>query len=113
MQQQNVFFLDTCFWLISAIIIYLIYPMIYCIMWAIIIVRHIIVIQGGPAGWPTLKEQKIMKEKNMKYVITKSPAEINKDIDKLKDTSEWKSETRRFIKKAMKMISSWFNVKHS
>ena len=85
----------------------------YRIMWAIIIVRHIIVIQGGPAGWPTLKEQKIMKEKNMKYVITKSPAEINKDIDKLKDTSEWKSETRRFTKKAMKMISSWFNVKHS
>jgi|TARA_R110000824_G_scaffold6965_1_gene31953 poly-gamma-glutamate capsule biosynthesis protein CapA/YwtB (metallophosphatase superfamily) len=54
-----------------------------------------------------------MKEKNMKYVITKSPAEINKDIDKLKNTSEWKSETRRFIKKAMKVISSWFNVKHS
>jgi hypothetical protein len=85
----------------------------YPIIWAIIIVRHIIVIQGGPAGWPTLKEQKIMKEKNMKYVITKSPAEINKDIDKLKDTPEWKSETRRFIKKAMKVISSWFNVKHS
>jgi len=54
-----------------------------------------------------------MEEKNMKYVITKSPAEINKDIDKLKDTSEWKSATRRFTKKAMKMISSWFNVKHS
>ena len=34
MQQQNVFLLDTCFWLISAIIIYLIYPMIYCIIWA-------------------------------------------------------------------------------
>ena len=59
-----------------------------------------------------------MKEKNMKnekiqYVITKSPAEINKVIDKLKDTPEWKSETRRFTKKAMKVISSWFNVKHS
>ena len=64
-------------------------------------------------SWPTHKEQKIMEEKNMKYVITKSPAEINKDIDKLKDTSEWKSATRRFTKKAMKMISSWFNVKHS
>jgi len=85
----------------------------YHIMWAIIIVRHIIVIQGGPAGWPTLKEQNIMKEKNMKYVITKSPAEINKVIDKLKDTPEWKSETSRFTKKAMKVISSWFNVKHS
>jgi len=34
MQQQNVFLLDTCFWLFSAIIIYLIYPMIYCIIWA-------------------------------------------------------------------------------
>ena len=34
MQQQNVFLLDTCFWLISAIIIYLIYPIIYCIIWA-------------------------------------------------------------------------------
>ena len=113
MQQQNVFFLDTCFWLYSAIIFYLTYPMNYHIMWAIIIVRHIIVIQGGPAGWPTLKEQKIMKEKNMKYVITKSPAEINKVIDKLKDTPEWKSETSRFTKKAMKVISSWFNVKHS
>ena len=54
-----------------------------------------------------------MKNEKIKYVITKSPAEINKDIDKLKDTPEWKSETRRFIKKAMKMISSWFNVKHS
>jgi len=43
MQQQNVFLLDTCFWLFSAMIIYLIYPMIYCIIWAIIIVRHIIV----------------------------------------------------------------------
>ena len=43
-------------------------------------------------GWPTDKEQKIMEEKNMKYVITR---------------------IRRFTKKAMKMISSWFNVKHS
>ena len=34
LQQQNVFLLDTCFWLISAIIIYLIYPIIYCIIWA-------------------------------------------------------------------------------
>ena len=34
MQQQNVFLLDTCFWLISAIIIYLIYPIIYYIIWA-------------------------------------------------------------------------------
>jgi hypothetical protein len=34
MQQKNVFLLDTCFWLISAIIIYLIYPIIYCIIWA-------------------------------------------------------------------------------
>ena len=33
-QQQNDFSLDTCFWLISAIIIYLIYPIIYCIIWA-------------------------------------------------------------------------------
>jgi len=64
-------------------------------------------------GWPAHKEQKIMEEKNMKYVITKSPAEINKDIDKLKDTPEWKIETSRFTKKAMKVISSWFNVKHS
>ncbi len=35
MQQENVFLLDTCFWLISAIIIYLTYPIIYPIMWAI------------------------------------------------------------------------------
>ena len=34
MQHKNDFLLDTCFWLISAIIIYLIYPMIYCIIWA-------------------------------------------------------------------------------
>ena len=34
MQHKNVFLLDTCFWLISAIIIYLIYPIIYCIIWA-------------------------------------------------------------------------------
>ena len=34
MQQENVFLLDTCFWLISAIIIYLTYPIIYPIMWA-------------------------------------------------------------------------------
>jgi hypothetical protein len=33
-QHKNVFLLDTCFWLISAIIIYLIYPIIYCIIWA-------------------------------------------------------------------------------
>ena len=33
MQHKNVFLLDTCFWLISAIIIYLIYPIIYCIIW--------------------------------------------------------------------------------
>jgi len=54
-----------------------------------------------------------MKNEKIKYVITKSPAEINKDIDKLKDTSGWKSATTRFTKKAMKVISSWFNVKHS
>jgi len=54
-----------------------------------------------------------MKNEKIKYVITKSPAEINKDIDKLKDTPEWKIETSRFTKKAMKVISSWFNVKHS
>ena len=35
MQQENDFLLDTCFWLIPAIIIYLIYPIIYCIIWAI------------------------------------------------------------------------------
>ena len=34
MQHKSVFLLDTCFWLISAIIIYLIYPIIYCIIWA-------------------------------------------------------------------------------
>ena len=34
MQQENDFLLDTCFWLISTIIIYLIYPIIYCIIWA-------------------------------------------------------------------------------
>jgi len=34
-QQKNVFLLDRCFWRISAIIIYLIYPMIYCIIWAV------------------------------------------------------------------------------
>ena len=67
MQQQNVFLLDTCFWLFSAMIIYLIYPIIYCIIWA-------------------------MKNEKIKYVITR---------------------IRRFTKKAMKMISSWFNVKHS
>ena len=46
-----------------------------------------------------------MKNKNIKYIITKTPAEINKVIDKLKDTSEWKSATRRFTKKAMNVIS--------
>ena len=40
MQQQNVFLLDTCFWLISAIIIYLTYPIIYHIIWAIIISNY-------------------------------------------------------------------------
>ena len=35
MQHKNVFLLDTCFWLIPAIIIYLIYPIIYCIIWAV------------------------------------------------------------------------------
>jgi len=64
-------------------------------------------------GWPTHKEQKIMKNEKIKYIITKSPAEINKVIDKLKDTPEWKSATSRFTKKAMKVVSSWFNVKHS
>jgi len=34
MQQQNVFLLDTCFWLYSAIIFYLTYPMNYPIIWA-------------------------------------------------------------------------------
>ena len=83
MQQQNVFFLDTCFWLISAIIFYLTYPMIYHIMWA-------------------------MKKEDMKYIIKwtgKTPAQLNKHIDKLKDTREWKSAVETFTAKAMKVIS--------
>ena len=44
-----------------------------------------------------------MKNEKTKYVI----------INKLKDTSRWKSAATRFTKKAMKVISSWFNVKHS
>ena len=35
MQQQSDFLLDKVFWLISAIIIYLTYPIIYPIIWAI------------------------------------------------------------------------------
>ena len=34
MQQQSDFLLDKVFWLISAIIIYLTYPIIYPIIWA-------------------------------------------------------------------------------
>jgi hypothetical protein len=34
LQQQSVFFLDTCFWLIPAIIFYLTYPIDYPIIWA-------------------------------------------------------------------------------
>jgi len=34
MQQQSYFLLDKVFWLISAIIIYLTYPIIYPIIWA-------------------------------------------------------------------------------
>ena len=83
MQQQNVFLLDTCFWLISAIIIYLIYPINYCIIWA-------------------MKEK---NEKPLKWFLTKTPAEINKVIDKLKDTPEWKSAVGTFTSKAMKVIS--------
>jgi hypothetical protein len=51
-----------------------------------------------------------MKEKNIKngkapyWFLTKTPAEINKVIDKLKDTSEWKSAVGTFTAKAMKVI---------
>ena len=48
-----------------------------------------------------------MKEKNekpLKWFLTKTPAEINKVIDKLKDTSEWKSAVGTFTAKAMKVI---------
>ena len=80
MQQQSDFLLDKVFWLISAIIIYLTYPINYHIIWA-------------------------MKKEKLKYIITKTPAQINKVIDKLKGTPEWKSTAKRFSKKAMEVIS--------
>ena len=46
-----------------------------------------------------------MKKEKLKYIITKTPAQINKVIDKLKGTPEWKSTAKRFSKKAMEVIS--------
>jgi ribosomal protein L15 len=50
-----------------------------------------------------------MKKEKVKYIITKTPAQINKVmdkvIDKLKDTPEWKRTAKRFTKKAMEVIS--------
>ena len=83
MQQQNVFLLDTCFWLYSAIIFYLTYPIIYHIIWA-------------------------MKKQDMKYIIKwtgKTPEQINKTIDKLINTPESKEIRRRFQKRAMRMLT--------
>ena len=51
--------------------------------------------QGGSGGilaYLLTGEEKIMKNEKINYVITK---------------------IKIFTKKAMKMISSWFNVKHS
>ena len=50
-----------------------------------------------------------MKKEKVKYIITKTPAEINKVIDKLKDTPEWKSTAKRFTKKVY--CKKEFNVK--
>jgi len=50
-----------------------------------------------------------MKNEDMKYIIQwmgKTPAQLNKLIDKYKDTSEWKSTAKRFTKKAMEVISN-------
>ena len=83
MQQQNDFLLDTCFWLYSAIIFYLTYPIIYPIIWA-------------------------MKKQDMKYIIKwtgKTPEQINKTIDKLINTPESKEIRRRFQKRAMRMLT--------
>ena len=46
-----------------------------------------------------------MKKEKVKYIITKTPAQINKVIDKLKDTPEWKRTAKRFSRKAMEVIS--------
>ena len=75
--------LDTCFWLYSAIIFYLTYPIIYHIIWA-------------------------MKKQDMKYIIKwtgKTPEQINKTIDKLINTPESKEIRRRFQKRAMRMLT--------
>ena len=62
-QQQNDFLLDTCFWLISAIIIYLIYPMIYCIIWAMNINERLENLSKGELI-SLIKEIKITCESN-------------------------------------------------
>ena len=46
-----------------------------------------------------------MKKEKVKYIITKTPTQINKVIDKLKDTPEWKRTAKRFSRKAMEVIS--------
>ena len=63
-------------------------------------------------GWPTHKEQKIMKGKNMKNEdmkaliewTGKTPDQLNKLIDKDKDTPEWKRTASSFSKKAMEKL---------
>jgi hypothetical protein len=60
-------------------------------------------------GWLNWRGKDYMKKGKVKYIITKTPAQINKVIDKvidkLKDTPEWKSTAKRFTKKAMEVIS--------
>ena len=46
-----------------------------------------------------------MKKEKVKYIITKTPTQINKVIDKLKDTPEWNRTAKRFSRKAMEVIS--------
>ena len=50
MQQENDFLLDTCFWLFSAMIIYLIYPIIYCIIWAMSSIKDLIQVDHNMAS---------------------------------------------------------------
>ena len=80
MQYKSDFSLDTYLWRKPGIIIYLTYPINYHIIWA-------------------------MKKEKVKYIITKTPTQISKVIDKLKDTPEWKRTAKRFSRKAMEVIS--------
>jgi len=59
---------------------------------------------GLPANW---KGKDYMKNEDMKYLIEwtgKTPDQLNKLIDKDKDTPEWKRTAKRFSRKAMEKL---------